>query len=334
MTTTIRTAGGEPADPSDAQLVLLAKGGEIAALGTLLDRHRAALTAVTVGILGPGPDVDDTVQDACVAALCHLDELRDPAAARSRLVAIAANAARARRRRRAELPAGAGDDLVAPRGTADLAASDEADRALETLAVRDWVWAALDRMPEALRVTLVLRHFGNAPSYAAISRLCGVPVGTVRSRLHAGHRRLADALLATAAQAHPDRARARRYAEELGAAMTAFQRTGDTRALNDHLAVDVEYQLFDGVRRRDRARRTTGRHRGRRAHGRRSAAAQPLRPAAALPARPHPAVPARRPDGAPHHLPLRDAPTGRGPRVAPPAATRRGRTRVGFTLSA
>lgn len=83
---------------------------------------------------------------------------------------------------------------------------------------------------------------------------CGVPVGTVRSRLHAGHRRLADALLATAAQAHPDRARARRYAEELGAAMTAFQRTGDTRALNDHLAVDVEYQLFDGVRRRDRAR--------------------------------------------------------------------------------
>jgi RNA polymerase sigma-70 factor (ECF subfamily) len=81
-----------------------------------------------------------------------------------------------------------------------------------------------------------------------------VPVGTVRSRLHAGHRRLADALLATAAQAHPDRARARRYAEELGAAMTAFQRTGDTRALNDHLAVDVEYQLFDGVRRRDRAR--------------------------------------------------------------------------------
>lgn len=59
---------------------------------------------------------------------------------------------------------------------------------------------------------------------------------------------------ATAAQAHPDRARARRYAEELGAAMTAFQRTGDTRALIDHLAVDVEYQLFDGVRRRDRAR--------------------------------------------------------------------------------
>jgi hypothetical protein len=50
----------------------------------------------------------------------------------------------------------------------------------------------------------MLRYFGGVSSYEQIAALCGVPVGTVRSRLNQAKLKLADALLATASGAHPN----------------------------------------------------------------------------------------------------------------------------------
>jgi Sigma-70, region 4 len=74
----------------------------------------------------------------------------------------------------------------------DLAPSP--DEVLDRLALRDWVWTALDELTPDDRLTVLLRHFTRSCSYDAIAAVTGVPVGTVRSRLSRSRRLLASAL--------------------------------------------------------------------------------------------------------------------------------------------
>ena len=73
-------------------------------------------------------------------------------------------------------------------------------------------------------MTVMLRHFSaDTPSYDQIAALCGVPVGTVRSRLGEARRKLVEAMAATADSVHADalaasRASALEAAETLAAA--------------------------------------------------------------------------------------------------------------------
>ena len=55
--------------PDDASLVRAAQAGDNVSLGTLLERHRALLLAVAVGMLGHGPQAEDAVHDTFVLAL-------------------------------------------------------------------------------------------------------------------------------------------------------------------------------------------------------------------------------------------------------------------------
>ncbi|MFE2042724.1 RNA polymerase sigma factor, partial [Streptomyces sp. NPDC059477] len=81
---------------------------------------------------------------------------------------------------------------------------------LERTALRDWVWEALEELSPVLRMPLVLRHFAGGVTsheqmpYERIEDACGVPVGTVRSRLSQGRAKLATALAATADAPHGD----------------------------------------------------------------------------------------------------------------------------------
>jgi len=230
-------------EPDDAALVLSARSGDPASLGTVLERHRARLLAVAVERLGHGPQAEDAVQETFVIALRHLGQLRDPAAVGPWLLAILRNVCRAQLRRPAvELTAD--PDRLGP-----AAEAGSVEEAIERAALRDWLWAALDRLPEPLRLVVVLRHFTRVSSYQAIADLCGVPVGTVRSRLNAARARLAGELLETAGPPHPD-ADAHRRLAEVGAALMAFQRSGDPAPLREVLAPDVSFTLADGVERR------------------------------------------------------------------------------------
>jgi hypothetical protein len=91
--------------------------------------------------------------------------------------------------------------------------SSEVERSVEevvdSLALRDWVWTGLSRLPSPLQATAMLRWFGSHPSYAEIAAILGIPVGTVRSRLNVATRRLAEELLASAGLSHDGARRAR-----------------------------------------------------------------------------------------------------------------------------
>jgi RNA polymerase sigma-70 factor (ECF subfamily) len=65
--------------PVDAELVWLARGGDAAAFGVLLERHRAGLYASALGRLGEREAAADAVQETFVIALRRLDQLRDAA---------------------------------------------------------------------------------------------------------------------------------------------------------------------------------------------------------------------------------------------------------------
>lgn len=187
---------------TDAELVILARAGDIASLGSLLERYRPRMLATAYAILGPGPDAHDAVQEGCILALGRIGQVRTPDAVGSWLVAIVRHAALNARR----------SPWTTATTTLDAETSPEPqppdrismDEALDQLATRDWVWSAISTLPESLQVTVMLRYFGDHSSYAEIASILSVPIGTVRSRLNDARTRLATSLTATAEAVHDD----------------------------------------------------------------------------------------------------------------------------------
>ncbi|MET8138888.1 sigma-70 family RNA polymerase sigma factor [Sphaerisporangium sp. NPDC005288] len=197
---------------ADADLVREAQSGDACSLGLLLARHQADMRAVALSILGHGPDAEDAVQEAVLIALRRIGDLRDPDALGPWLRAIVRNVCRMHLRATRAMPVEAVERLVLPREEPDPA------ELLERHVQRDWVWHALDELSPRLRLVTMLRYFTQVTAYEHIAEVCGIPVGTVRSRLSQARAKLSQALLATASLAHDDVAaqetRRRRQAEE------------------------------------------------------------------------------------------------------------------------
>jgi RNA polymerase sigma factor (sigma-70 family) len=231
-----------PDSLTDDELVQLARGGDAAALGLLLTRHQAGMHAVAFAMLGPGPDADDAVQDASLIALRRIGDLRDPAAAGAWLRAIVRNACKAilRQRQAAGL---ALDDGLAPVP----AAGPSPEEILAQHALRDWIWRAAGELSPPLQAALVLRYFSHITSYTHIAALCGVPVGTVRSRLNQARAAMSQNLLATADKAHGDSARliAARHQEGIWTQQAA-ERGDVSKMLADRWSPDVVVDCFTG----------------------------------------------------------------------------------------
>ena len=163
--------------PDEVAFVRAAQAGDPAGLGALLVQHRARLHAVAASMLGHGPQVEDAVHDTFLVALGSIGSLRDPAAARPWLLSIIRNVCRMQLRRPAELVTDPAELPPVPSGAVE--------DSIEQAVLRDWVWAALERLPESQRLVTVLRYFTRASTYDAIAEVCGIPIGTVRSRLNA-----------------------------------------------------------------------------------------------------------------------------------------------------
>ena len=219
---------------TDADLVAAAQGGDGAALGLLLERHRPRLFATAIRHLGYRPDAEDAVQETCLAAMRHIGSVRDPESVGAWLQAVLRRACmqHERRRRNGELLTDSVPDLLDDRPGPE-------DR-IERLELRDWIWGALQRLPEPLRVSAMLRYFGSYDSYDEVATILGVPIGTVRSRLSEAKVKLADALLASAgviddAVRARARARERFWTDEF---QDVFRR-GETGRFVSHFATDL-----------------------------------------------------------------------------------------------
>lgn len=226
----------------DEELTRGAQSGDVAALGALLARHQAGMRAVALSLLGPGPDADDALQDAALVALRRVGTVRDPSAVGPWLRMIVRNACRTRLRSAGDVLPVDLDELVMP------SPDRTPEEALDRHVMRDWVWRAIEELSPPLRTAVVLRHFSTrVSSYDRIAAVCGVPVGTVRSRLSQARAKLAEALTATAGSAFDDTA-ARTAASRRDALETlaAAERGRFGSVLADRWSPDVTF--FGGQR--------------------------------------------------------------------------------------
>jgi RNA polymerase sigma-70 factor (ECF subfamily) len=166
----------------DAELVRRAAQGDASAFAILVDRHERRVYNLGLRMLGDPDDASDVVQDTFLAAFRRLSTFRGEAAFTTWLHRIAVNACYDALRARGRGPLlgsdhDAGED--ASERTAPLA--DHADDAAGALDVRR---ALLAVQPE-YRAALVL-HDVLDMAVDEVARVLGVPVGTVKSRLHRG----------------------------------------------------------------------------------------------------------------------------------------------------
>jgi len=159
-----------------AGLVAAARDGDRTAFGRLYDRFAPMVHGVLLSRV-PRSDVDDLVQDVFLQALRRLGSLRDAEAFGGWLAAIARNRARDHWRR--------GEDTV------ELPEELAGERHPEGEAMT--VLAAIRRLPEAYRETLVLRLVEGMTG-PEIAERAGLTPGSVRVNLHRGMRMLREAL--------------------------------------------------------------------------------------------------------------------------------------------
>ncbi|MGC4851008.1 RNA polymerase sigma factor [Micromonospora sp. DT15] len=228
---------------SDAELVVLAQAGDPAALGALLARHEAGMRAVALSVLGYGPDAEDAVQDTMVVALRRIGEVRDPSAVGSWLRAIVRNNSRMALRGPRALPVAEPEWFTRP---ADTPTPEEA---LDRAAMSDWLWHSIGQLSEPDRLVTLLRYFSDASSYEQIAAVCGVPVGTVRSRLSHARRALAGGLRTAADAAHTDAAASNDSRWRAGRDMIATAMGGDfERVVRESWWPDAEMIVPGGPR--------------------------------------------------------------------------------------
>ncbi len=208
-------------EPSDGELVLAAQRGDAQSLAVLLMRHRAAMHAVAAAVMGAGPDVEDVVQDASLVAITDVGRIRDPSLARAWLTGTTRNLARARLRRREALPT----------QLSDIPSPNEVERRIEEAVLHDWVWEAISGLSAPLHDVVVLRYFTMATSYDAIAAALGIPVGTVRSRLHDARASLVSRLRELEATSADDHTRLTQARGRLFAAIIGEYNRGDEPTL-------------------------------------------------------------------------------------------------------
>lgn len=168
-----------PNDPrSDAQLIAACNRGDEAAFAALYRRHRDYVLRVAQRFCGDRDLALDAMQETFLHLLGRFPGFRLDAGARltSFLYPVAKHAALAGRRK-AERMRGDGDAL--------------ADRPAPARPAGDAATEVLARLPDEHREVLALR-FVDGFTLAEIAAALGLPLGTVKSRLHHGLAKLRD----------------------------------------------------------------------------------------------------------------------------------------------
>jgi RNA polymerase sigma-70 factor, ECF subfamily len=172
----------------DRELVRQAMAGDREAFDALASASIGRLYAVAALILRDSDRAADATQDALVSAWRDLSAVRDPDRFEAWLHRVLVRscyreASRERRRRLVEIHAVV-DERSAPDVIPSLLDRDQLDRAFKRLDVEE-------------RTVIVLHHIEGF-LLTEIADVLGIPVGTVKSRLHRGKRTMRAALDADA----------------------------------------------------------------------------------------------------------------------------------------
>lgn len=177
---------------SDVELMLAFAKGDEEAFDDLVGRHQVALVNFFHKMLWNYHAAEDLAQEVLVKLYKCRESYEPRAKFTTFLYRIARNCAidhlRKTRRERGVLSLDVhSDDAIAHEQAGP---AETADQNEQTAAVR----AAIEALPEDHRLVLVLSEVQGL-KYAQISEVLGVPVGTVKSRMHNAIKKLRDRLV-------------------------------------------------------------------------------------------------------------------------------------------
>jgi RNA polymerase sigma-70 factor (ECF subfamily) len=170
-------------DP-DSELVERWQSGDDGAFHELIRRHERRVFRLLFRMMGSREEAEDVAQEAFLSLHRHGHRFRREARFSTFVYRVAANAALNRRRalgrsrnrvKDLKVSQEAGFDLPSgPRDPESSAVGSE---------VRERVQAAMLELPKDLRVAVLLYDI-EGQSYQEVSRVLGIPEGTVKSRIH------------------------------------------------------------------------------------------------------------------------------------------------------
>ncbi len=173
---------------ADSALVAAFVAGDERAFDRLVARYERRVYAICHRYFGNAADAEHAAQDAFLLLYRRAGTFAGAASFSTWMYRVATNACNDLARKRARRPQSAGTDV------ADLADRLEADDVIANRELGMELTAALAGLDPEYRDPVVLHDVHGVP-YADIAERFGVPVGTVKSRIHRGHARLAAALV-------------------------------------------------------------------------------------------------------------------------------------------
>lgn len=169
--------------PDDKCLIDACRAGNTEAFGVLVDRYQDRLYPTVYRLTGCAEEASDLLQDTFLRAFEKLDHFQGESSFYTWIYRIAVNLALSgRRRRRPTIPLRQGreDSTIDP--AYDSGESDPS-APLELAERNQLIQAALDALAPDHRAVVVMKEYDGL-HYDEIGKILGVPVGTVRSRLH------------------------------------------------------------------------------------------------------------------------------------------------------
>ncbi len=189
-------------EASDEQLLLgYRERGDRRAFEELVHRYERELFSYLRRYLGNAEMAEDAFQQTFLQVHLKCDQYEEGRKVRPWLYTVATNQAidaqrRNRRHRMVSLDRRIGADAEADTGSlVDMLVQDQPDPAqlLEGVEHREYVRRQVDELPEQLKQVVMLVYFQGL-KYREAADVLSIPVGTVKSRLHAAVQKLNELL--------------------------------------------------------------------------------------------------------------------------------------------
>ena len=164
----------------DHRLIAECLNGDTAAFGALVRRYQDRLYNTAYRLVGNAEDAQDVVQEAFLSAYQSLGNFKGDSLFFTWLYRIAVNTAISLKRKQRAVLRIDGGPAAEPLDPSELS---RPGHALEQAEQGQRVQWALSRLSPEHRAVLVLKDM-EGQKYETIADALGVPIGTVRSRLH------------------------------------------------------------------------------------------------------------------------------------------------------
>ena len=184
--------------PTDAELMALAKLDDPQAFGKLVERHQTWLKRLLYHLFWNWEEAEDGVQEVFLRVWLARDKYEPKARFTTYLFSVARNYWVNRSTRgKPKTPFVSLEEQFGPEATALLEQLADQAPSPEQQVIRSYevyrIRRALDDLPEKQRLVFILSHFEDL-RYAKIAELLDIPEGTVKSRMAHAVRNLRDRL--------------------------------------------------------------------------------------------------------------------------------------------